>query len=790
MQKTKTKILTALLLTAMTLALFPMAANASLGNILINVTTGNGPSIVGQPVAAGGTVMLNFSQTTWSGGVFYLLMSRDGFSAQSTGDFAYSPTFDVANLTATGSYISNYTVAGKTWRLVNNTVTGPIASNIAGGNYYIKAFDGSVTAVAVTDTYLTVYGQFSVLPTSGTASRAITLSGSGFPANAAVNLTYSVGGPRVNIAMVTTDANGVFSYATTAPDLRVAVLVGENVITAAGTITFYANDTSVERTATYTEYPRGLVRAGGNTAASGSAYGNLTVFAALVGVSSAYNLTGVYFPPGAVGILFDNSIDIAPATGVTANATGFFTTSVTIPITTLGSHNITMTDANGQKFIIFISIGTTLVLTPTSGPVGTVVTANGYGFPAATSSNSYNVTLSWAGYSTVTLGFVMTTSGGQFQTTFVAPHDYKGVHTVTATANDSSATAASKTFTITSLLIVSPNTLSNAGTPVSAICTGFDPADRYILNIDNQQFALDPSSNNWQTDVVANGTGDLTMTFIDAGFQAGTHVFAMYKWGTTTVTYYALFTVTGTDANTAILNQINQTTTSTGTVVNSTATKVNSIKETVEANNVLLVAINGTVVTIKTNVATVQTTLTAIDAKLTSISGSIATLTTNVGSVSTTVSQISASISSISNGVASIQSTVGSFSTQLSNLNAAIVSVNGSVATLSTSVGVVLTTLDDINAVVTRIDGNVATIQTAVGTLQGTVTSISNDVATIKTGVGTLQTDVSTIQPEVTTAKDNTSNMSTLIYVAVAFALIAAIAAVASILLMRKKIAS
>jgi len=776
----------------MTLALFPMAANASLGNILINVTTSNGPSVVGQPVAAGGTIMLNFSQTTFSGGVFYLLMSRDGFSAQSTGDFAYTPTFNVANLTAASSYISNYTVAGKTWSIVNNTVTGPIASNIAGGNYYIKAFDGSVTAVAVTDTYITVYGQFAVIPTFGTASQAITLSGSGFPANAAVNLTYSVGGPRVNIAMVTADANGVFSYVSTAPDLRVAVLVGANVITAAGTITFYANDTSTERTATYTEYPRGLVRAGGNTAASGSAYGNLTVFAALVGVSSAYNLTGVYFPPGAVGILFDNSIDIAPATGVTANATGHFTTSVTIPITTLGSHNITMTDANGHKFIIFISVGTTLVLTPTSGPVGTVVTATGYGYPAATTSNTYNVTLSWAtSYSTITLGSVMTTSGGQFQTTFVAPHDVQGGHLVTATANDSIATTANKTFTITTLLIVSPNTLSNAGTVVSAIGTGFNASKYFIPNIDNQMLGIDAQSNGaYQTDVFANATGDLLITFIDAGFVAGTHVFSLYQAPGQAVTYFALFTVTGTDANTVILNQINQTTTSTGTVVNSTKTTVNSIQGTVNANNVLLVAINGTVVTINTNVATVQTTLTAIDAKLTSISGSIATLSTSVGSVSTTVSQISASISSISNGVASIQSTVGSFSTQLSNLNAAIVSVNGSVATLSTSVGVVLTTLDDINAVVTSIDNNVATIQTAVGTLQGTVTSIQGDVATIKTGVGTLQADVSTIQPEVTVAKDNTSNMSTLIYVAVAFALIAAIAAVASILLMRKKIAS
>ena len=119
MQKRNMKIITALLLTALTLAMFPLAVNASLGNILINVTT-VGPSVVGQEVAAGGQIMLNFSGVTFSGGQFYLMMSRDGYSVASTGDLAYSATFDVANLTATGSYISNYTTgtgsSAKTWR--------------------------------------------------------------------------------------------------------------------------------------------------------------------------------------------------------------------------------------------------------------------------------------------------------------------------------------------------------------------------------------------------------------------------------------------------------------------------------------------------------------------------------------------------------------------------------------------------------------------------------------------------------------------------------------------------
>ncbi len=180
MQKTKSKMITAFLLAMMTLAIFPLAAQASTGNIYINATSA---SVVGQQVAAGGNVNLYVGTVTWSGAQFYLMMSTDGFSQVSTGDSRYSALFDVTNVTAL-SGTSTYTYQGGTWTVGQGWINGTIQKNLAGGNYWIKAFDGATTSVAVTDTYITITPAFFVSPTSNAPNTPITLSGFAFRANA------------------------------------------------------------------------------------------------------------------------------------------------------------------------------------------------------------------------------------------------------------------------------------------------------------------------------------------------------------------------------------------------------------------------------------------------------------------------------------------------------------------------------------------------------------------------------------------------------------------------------
>jgi prefoldin subunit 5 len=759
-------MITAFLLAMMTLAVFPLAAQASTGNIYINATSA---SVVGQQVAAGGSVNLYVGSVTWSGAQFYLMMSSDGFSQVSTGDSRYSALFDVTNVTA-GSGSSTYTYQGGTWTVGQGWINGTIQKNLAGGNYWIKAFDGATTSVAVTDTYITITPAFFVSPTSNAPNTPITLSGFAFKANALVNLTYvnPVTLAIVPIAtLVSANASGIFEYTMNAPDLNRAGAAGANAIVT-NVIIFNAinnaTGTTYSTVTGFSQSARGLLqvkRTGVSPSeqlpGAGNVFGNLTDFTLTgslpitnVGVNNNIIIAGNRFFPGNASLKWDNGAVLATAA---VNATGFFNTTIAVPITPIGLHNVTMVDANGQIFVIFLTVVPSVTLSPTSGKVGATVTATGYGFPATIGTAKVNATLEWPGLSAY-IASAFTDSAGTWTATFVVPQSVGGAVTLTAYNNvtGSFVSTATATFTVTAGFAVTPSSFANSPTlVVEAAGTGFNPTEYFTVNIDNQALAIDPQLATQASSIRANASGYLSVSFIGCGFTPGVHVISLYDWGAF--------------ANGSIIP-----------TVWATFTVLSTGDPTINAVNALNNSINA-----------VQT---AITGQLTAISGSIATIQTSIGSVQTSVSSLGATISSVNSGIATITSNVGSISTQLSNLNAAIVAVQGDIATVSTSLGTITTSLASLDTKVTAIQGSIATVQTSIGTLQGTITSINGDVATIKTGVGTLQTSVGTVQTDVTSTKDNTSGMSTLIYVAIAFALIAAIAAVASILLMRKKIAS
>jgi hypothetical protein len=95
--KNKGKLTTVLLIIIINLAILPLTVQASTGNIYINRTSA---SVVGQEVSAGGNLCLYLGSITWSTAQFYLMISTDGLSQKSTGDFQYSAVFDVTNVTA------------------------------------------------------------------------------------------------------------------------------------------------------------------------------------------------------------------------------------------------------------------------------------------------------------------------------------------------------------------------------------------------------------------------------------------------------------------------------------------------------------------------------------------------------------------------------------------------------------------------------------------------------------------------------------------------------------------
>jgi hypothetical protein len=233
---------------------------------------------------------------------------------------------------------------------------------------------------------------------------------------------------------------------------------------------------------------------------------------------------------------------------------------VTIPEAELGIHGITAVDYS-YNLNATVNVVPNLILEPSEGPVGTVVKATGYGFPASDTTTDYNVTLTWYGYETFDWGWALTNSIGKFVLDgLVVPHDYGGDHLVTAVCDDSPTfTTATEYFEITAMLWIDPAEFSNDCSLVHAVGTGFNPELLYSPNIDNNHLAINlwvdeepiPGMDYWMnpTNLIANATGDIDVAFVAAGFRPGLHVFSLYPtsfWPNQHIhePTYACFTVT------------------------------------------------------------------------------------------------------------------------------------------------------------------------------------------------------------------------------------------------------
>jgi hypothetical protein len=139
---------------------------------------------------------------------------------------------------------------------------------------------------------------------------------------------------------------------------------GDNPITF-DIIKFFSNDTATgyQAEANYMEGRRGLLQVGNVYPPSGYMFGNNTGFTTLqVYVNESLIIAGNYFHPPAVTIYFDN----AAIGTVQTNSSGFFNTTVRVPITLMGTHRITLEDA--------VNLTTSTTTTTTTVPTTTTTT--------------------------------------------------------------------------------------------------------------------------------------------------------------------------------------------------------------------------------------------------------------------------------------------------------------------------------------------------------------------------------------------------------------------------------
>jgi hypothetical protein len=410
-----------ILIIVMILPLQISLVSSSSGKIYINSTS---PSKVGQQVQSGGNVSLYFANVMWSLGdpTVYLFMSTNGQTSISSGDFVYTPQFMVNNITSTKttSFSDNNNGA---WTVGNYWVNGTIAQNLAVGNYYIKAFDQNSTgSVAVTDTYITVSSQtynatLNVSPPAGPGGVTIQFTGSRYPENSNVTISYynPTFGTWNFLASTVANASGDITASSQAPDLEKSLPAGEcpqqftqiSYQAAIGSITYAS--------VSYDEYERGLSVVGnavatqssqtglfGNTTgvAEPELFGNGTDLASTVNVMSGDTIpiSGEWFYPGAVYIRWDSANVVGTVTSAqwqnaeilsrtVAGVNGTFATSITIPQCEAGNHYIQVQDSQTWMTVTIFVNTASLSISPAIGPGGVDVEFTGSHYPASTSVN-------------------------------------------------------------------------------------------------------------------------------------------------------------------------------------------------------------------------------------------------------------------------------------------------------------------------------------------------------------------------------------------------------------------
>ena len=184
-----------------------------------------------------------------------------------------------------------------------------------------------------------------------------------------------------------------------------------------------------------------------------AATATLTPIQGTVGSPVSVNASG-FAPSTVLTVRFDGAaVTTAPST-ITTNTSGAATFAVSVPVTSAGTHVITVTDGVNSQDASFTVQPKVVVTSPASmsGPVGTSVTVSGTGFSGAIVTAN------------VMIGVVPLVSNvpvdatGSFTATGVVPALTSGVKAITAADGAGNPSVVNGTFTVTPTLLLNPNT--------------------------------------------------------------------------------------------------------------------------------------------------------------------------------------------------------------------------------------------------------------------------------------------------------------------------------------------
>ena len=624
---------------------------------------------------SGDLVAINITGMTITGAQVWLYISETGGATIDPGDVWYAGPLPLSSIIASvpsGNYSKTTDAkSGQRFWLGNNGIIGPLPAGSTvprGVNYYVKIVDvlpsSSIPSsdVAVSVNQWKPYESISITPSSGPVGTTIKVNGMAWDNTKKLNVSYANSNSAttpVVIPLITPYANGTFTATFVVAESKLF-----NAETTKYVNAYYNGTVSVLATKTYTENERrwlqvaGTLGPGGNDFVDGSVKVNAAIYIS-VNFTNPGGTATLYWDYGA-------SSQVTLISGITVNSvTGFFNVSVTVPVSKMGTHKITLVDLT-YNMNATVTVVPTLILTPSSGPIGTSVSATGYGFPYA---NANNVTIQWdfTDYNAkqvVNLVYkVYTGSNGQFATSFIVPTTVGGDHNVGAFSNETVPTIANATFSVTILLTVSPASPINNGTEVTITGTGLAYPAYYDLCVDYSKDFFTNSSSGYPKYFMGSSKGVLSAfkIVIGAGFSPGKHVIALYKMGASsllpTLDAYKLFTVVG-EAENAILDKL--------TAIDTT---LNSLKSYVNSTS--------------TGLPSLKTQLTAIQ---TAVADAQSALTTQISGLSTRLVSIETYAQTAATSAATAASAASAASTSAASAKTAAEAASAATSTISTAV--------------------------------------------------------------------------------------------------------
>ncbi len=716
-------------------------------------------------------------------------------------------------------------------------VIGAVPFNVIGGDYFIKVFDGSSGAVAVSSQQVDILPNIYVSPDMSTgigypAGYPVTVTGAAWGTPSLVNITVYHFNDAFYMSTIVTPVNGAFSWTFKMPDEGKL----DNNPFAAATYTPY-----VEAFNTTTGHLPALVPSldlFANINYIGRAFYNIWSFD-----NTGYNIdsatSGPYdsTPNGmttaevdavVLGTIMVNGTDFYSSGTVTAfadyglagqvampltfispvNAMGYFNASFTVPDLPVGYHMISFVD-NSWDWNFTIYVETSLAVTPSSGTCSnptTSIRVQGWGFDSNTTVTVYFLGIvntfrfDDGDLNDFVLIANMTTSllGGFTTAPFTIPETFGGWHFIYANTTgleavpttDGGAPAPGSpdpilgSYAVVSFWVNDSYAISTTTAAVGTIVTitGEGLGTGHIWGYDYSAF---PWYSGYTLDYYL-------YDYLEAVF--GTYYAApaiVYDNIPTLQASYQLFSQDDTDGW-DIANATGQWSSSfvAAGVPMIHVVQVFDVSTDNEQYGYLF----------DTNPAALKATFmlsvtgstyegSEILSQLSGLSTSMTTLQTSVSNLATSVSSLTTTVNAIQSSLTALSTSVTSLSTQVSGVSTAVSGLQSSMNTGFTSVNAAITSLGSSDsASFASLTTAVAGVNTAVGGVNTAVGGVSSQVSTLSGNVATLSGQVTSQTSTVNTINSNTANlgtMTTVLYIAIILVAIAVVLEI--VILIRKK---